>query len=105
VWGLDKVSARALSGWFALLGVSGLTSARESRWSGWRIGLESITLWHILILLAALLNADDFTDGTLLNWYVVSVALMEVGMIALYAWMENRQRVQDTLDIMEGRRS
>jgi hypothetical protein len=91
VWDVDKLSARALSGWFALLGVSGLTSAREPRWSGWRIGLQSISIWHVLILIAAALNPDDFTGGSLLNWYIVSVALLEVGMFVLYIWMEKRR--------------
>jgi len=91
VWALRPLSARALAGWLALLGSAGIVSARESRWSGWRVGLESIFIWHMLILIAAALNPDDFTDG-LLNWYIVSVALLEVGMIALYIWMEMRRR-------------
>lgn len=93
VWTLTPLTARLIGGWLALLATGGLVSARERRWSGWRIGLESILIWHILVLLAAVLNPGDFKSGSLLNWYVVSVTLMVVTMIGLYAWME-RQRMR-----------
>ena len=91
-WTLDPLSARAVSGWLALLGVGGLAIAGERRWSSWRIGLESIAIWHILVLIAAALNPADFIGSNLFNWYIISVVLVLVGMAALYGWMESRQR-------------
>ncbi|MCA9968970.1 MAG: hypothetical protein KC425_02085, partial [Anaerolineales bacterium] len=41
-WALTPLTARVLGGWFALMGVGGLVMARETRWSGWRIEVESI---------------------------------------------------------------
>jgi len=76
----------------ALLGVGGLAIAGERRWSSWRIGLESIAIWHILVLIAAALNPADFIGSNLFNWYIISVVLVLVGMAALYGWMESRQR-------------
>ena len=91
VWNLTPLAARVISGWYALLGVSALSSSREARWSSWRIGLESMALWHILILLAAALNPANFEGGTLLNWYIMGVVLLVGGMVALYTWMEYRR--------------
>jgi hypothetical protein len=93
-WALVPLSARAISGWMALLGVGGLIIGRERRWSSWRIGLESIALWHVLILVAAVFNSSDFTDGILGNWYIVSVMIVVAGMVVLYVWMENRRRLE-----------
>ncbi len=91
-WKLAPLAARAISGWVALLGVGGLVIGRERRWSSWRYGLESIATWHILVLVAAVLNVSDFSGGSLANWYVVSVILVVVAMILLYAWMELGRR-------------
>ncbi len=90
-WKLTPLTARVLSGWFALLGVGGLVISRDSRWSAWQVGLQSIGLWHLLVVIAALLNPADFAPG-LVNWYLVSVVLVLVGMIVLFLQMENRRR-------------
>lgn len=86
VWNLTPLTARILSGWFGLLGVGGVVIGRERRWSAWRVGLESIGLWHILVLAGAVMYAGDFKAG-LVNWYVISVALVVVGIAGLYGWM------------------
>ena len=88
-WDLSPLMARLLAGWLALLGVGGLVIGRERRWSGWRVGLQSIAIWHVLVLLGAVLSRDDFHDG-LLNWYLVSVVLVLAGMALLYARMALR---------------
>lgn len=91
-WALAPLSARAMAGWLSLLGVGGLVIGRELRWSSWRIGMESILIWHILVLIAAALNPGDFKGGNLLNWYIVSVLLGVVCLILFYFWMEVRRR-------------
>jgi len=90
VWPLTPLTARILSGWFALLAVGGLTIGRETRWSAWKIGLLTIGSWHTLILVAALLNPGDFTGGVV-NWYTVSVMLVLGGMVGLFLYMQRRQ--------------
>jgi hypothetical protein len=86
-WMLTPLTARIMSGWFALLGVGGLVIANESRWSGWRVGLQSIGLWHLLVVVAAVAHPSDFSGG-LGNWYLISVVLVLLGMLALYLAME-----------------
>lgn len=90
-WQLSLLTTRILGGWFVLLGVAGLIIARDSRWTTWRIGLESIAVWHVLVLVAAFRNPADFPGG-LLNWYLISVAVVIVAMIVLYVMMERERR-------------
>lgn len=91
-WALTPLAARVLSGWMGLLGVGGLVISREPRWSGWRVGLQAIGLWHTLFLVAAVLRSSDFEGGQLLNWYVISVVIVLAGMAGLYATMERRRK-------------
>lgn len=93
VWQLSPLTARILGGWLVLLGAGGLVISRDARWSAWRVGLESIGIWHILVLVAAFINRSDFTDG-LLNWYLIAVTAVLVGMAILYVMMESRRRAQ-----------
>jgi hypothetical protein len=90
-WKLTPLTARIMSGWFVLLGVGGLVIGQETRWSSWRVGLQAIGLWQLLVVIAALMNPADF-DGGLLNWYLVSVILVLAGMISLYGLMEWQRR-------------
>jgi hypothetical protein len=86
-WKLSPLTARVMSGWFSLLGVGGVVISRETRWSGWRVGLQSIALWHVLVVIAAFLRRDDFYGG-LGNWYLGSVIAVLLGMVILYLAME-----------------
>lgn len=87
VWQLSPLTARVLSGWFGLLGTGGVVIANDRRWSAWRVGMQSIGFWHLLVLAGAAFHRGDFTAG-FFNWYLVSVVLGVSGMIVLYAYME-----------------
>lgn len=89
-WTLSELTARVLGCWSALLGVGGVIISRERRWSAWRVGLESIAIWHFLVLIAAVLNRLDFKDANLANWYLISVVLVLTGMGVLYTLMRIR---------------
>lgn len=90
-WQLSPLTGRIIGGWFILMGAAGLYIARDPRWSSWRVGLESIWIWHVLILVAAVSNRSDFFGG-LLNWYIVSIIVVLAGMTWLYIRMEIRRR-------------
>jgi hypothetical protein len=62
-WKLTPLTARIMAGWFSLLGVGGLYTSRDTRWSAWKIPLQSITLWAALVVLASFLNPNDFSAG------------------------------------------
>lgn len=92
-WNLSPLTARIMSGWFSLLGVGGIIISRDARWSAWKVGLQSIGLWHLLVLVAAYVRAEDFPNG-LLNWYLVSVVVVLTGMFILYVAMERLRQKQ-----------
>ncbi len=95
VWKLTPLTARVLAGWFALLGTGGLVIARDRRWTAWRAGVQSIALWHVLVVVAAVLHPGDFPGG-LANWYLVSVVLALVGMVFLFVKMESGRMLRRT---------
>jgi hypothetical protein len=95
VWKLTPLTARVMAGWFALLGTGGLVIARDSRWTAWRAGMQSIGLWHLLVVIAAVLHPGDFTHG-LANWYLGSVVIALVGMVILYITMEDGKILKGT---------
>ncbi len=98
-WPLSDLTARLLSGWGALLAVANIYISFESRWSAWRVGVESIALWHALFLVAAFMNPQDFDGGRLANWYVISViAVLVLMAIAYWAMETQRHRKLRALD-------
>jgi hypothetical protein len=92
-WSLTPLTARVLAGWLTLLGVGGIVIGGERRWSAWRVGMESIAIWHVLILAAGIINRKDFHSGPF-NWYMVSVFAVLTGMLGLYLYMELLTRNQ-----------
>ncbi len=89
-WTLTPLTGRVLCGWFALLGVGGIVIGSEMRWSAWRIGLQSIAIWHILVIAGAVVHRSDFRAG-FVNWYTLGVLLVILLMIFLYIRMELRR--------------
>lgn len=90
-WTLTPLTARVLAGWVSLLGVGAFSMAADSRWSAWRVPMESILIWHGLVLVAMGISASDFTQG-LLNWYTISILMMEAAIVIYYLMMEARRR-------------
>lgn len=89
-WMLTPLTARLMCGWIALLGVGALTMSNETRWSAWKVPLESIAIWHVLVLLGAAMNPADFKTG-LVNWYTLAIAVMVTGIFIFYSVMEMRR--------------
>jgi hypothetical protein len=90
-WTLTLLTARVMCGWIALLSVGAFTMSNEIRWSGWKIPLQSIAIWHILVFVAAFMNPADFKTG-LVNWYTIAIGVMLVGIFIFYPIMEIRRR-------------
>jgi hypothetical protein len=89
-WTLSPLTARVLAGWFALFGVGALVVSQDSRWSAWRIEIESIVLWQLLVLAAAVFNLPDFDSP--LNWYLVAVVAGLLAFVAIYIDLGWRRR-------------
>lgn len=86
-WTLTPLTARVLGGWFGLLGVGGLYTSQDPRWSAWRVPLQSITLWGILILIGAFMNPQDFAAG-LWNPFTIGTAIVILLLVVFQIWME-----------------
>lgn len=90
-WTLSPLTARILGGWFGLLGVGGLYASQDSRWSSWRMPVQSITFWGILILIGAVMNPQDFTNG-LWNSFTVGTAVVVVVLFVFQVGMELQRK-------------
>jgi len=89
-WTLSTLTARVMCGWIALLGMGAYTMSTEKRWSGWKVPLESIVIWHVLVFVAAFMNLSDFKAG-LVNWYTIAVGMMLIVIFVFYPMMEIRR--------------
>lgn len=90
-WTLSPLTARIMGGWFGLLGVGGFYAGQDSRWSAWRMPLQSITFWGILILIGAIMNPQDFTNG-LWNPFTIGTAIVLVTLLAFQVGMELQRK-------------
>ena len=90
-WTLTPLTARIMSGWIALLGVGAVTMSLDNRWSSWKVPLQSILIWHVLVLIAFGLASADFTVG-IINWFTVAIGMMVLVIIAYYIYMENKRK-------------
>jgi peptidoglycan/LPS O-acetylase OafA/YrhL len=93
-WKLSPLTARVLGGWFSLLGIGGLSTGHDSRWSAWRIPLQSITLWATLVMIGAFMNPSDFASGVW-NSFTIGTLLSILMLVIFQVWMET-QRNQST---------
>ena len=92
-WNTSPFTARVIAGWFALPGVVGLIVARESRWSAWRILIESQLIALTLILVATARAWGEFHTDNPLTWvFILGITGLLVGAGALYFTMESRRR-------------
>lgn len=90
-WTLTPLTARIMCGWIALLGVGSFAISTDRRWTAWRIPMQSIFIWHALVLVAFFMKASDFTRS-IVNWYTLAIAAMVIGMAAIYFAMEKQRR-------------
>jgi hypothetical protein len=90
-WTLTPLTARVICGWIALLSVGAFTMSREIRWSGWKVPLESIAIWHVLVFVAMFMNPGDFTMG-LVNWFTIAIGGMLIAIVVFYILSERRRR-------------
>jgi hypothetical protein len=92
-WKLTQLTAQVIGGWFALPAVVGIMVSRDSRWSAWRILLESQVIALILILVAVARAWSDFNQSNIFTWiFIGGISLLLIGVLALYVSMESRRR-------------
>lgn len=89
-WALTPLTARILCGWIALLSVGAFTMSADPRWSAWKVPMQSILIWHLLVFAAIAITPADFT-ANIVNWYTLAIGAMVIGILILYLYMESRR--------------
>ena len=98
-WKLTPLTTRVIAGWFALPAVVGLTFSRDSRWSAWRITLQSQLLGIALILIGVVRGWGDFNTGLATTWLFLAGMiglLLYLGAIYLYMEAARKRRSLNT---------
>ena len=92
-WSLTPLTARVLAGWFLLPAVGGLYLSREPRWSGWRMLIETVTVFAAFFLIAAGLSWSDWSQTSPQAWglLLVMIAVVVLGP-ALYLYFEMQRK-------------
>jgi hypothetical protein len=71
------------------VGVGALVLARDSRWSAWRLIVQTFFVATALLLLGAVRAFDDFDLGNLMTWlYLGGLIGTDVALALLYGRME-----------------
>ncbi len=99
-WTLTLLTARVVSGMFALPGVLGLHMAVDARWSSVRITLQSQIVSFAFIVLAMILSWDNFHQSSAATWLFAGGAVfLLIALPVLYAAMESRLKQQRVLPV------
>lgn len=85
-WKLTPLTARVMAGWLSLSGVGGLVLAAESRWSAWRVLIQSMLLWLALLSVGVWRARDgfDLARPAIAAVWAVPTSLLGLGAIYLY---------------------
>jgi hypothetical protein len=83
-WTVTPLTTRVLAGWLIFLAVGALALGREARWSSWRIPLQSILVWQVLVVVAGIFHRTNFENSVLLNWFTLYTMAGIIGALALY---------------------
>jgi hypothetical protein len=90
-WSVSPLTARILTGWFALLGVVNAVVVLDPRWSAARILVQSQLLGFALVLLGVVRAWGDFDPSNVLTWSFVGGMVLYLGtVLVLYVGMERR---------------
>ncbi len=92
-WKLTLLTARVMSGLFALTGVGELCIALDARWSAVRIALQSQMIGMAAIVVAIFVSWSNFDQANILTWgFVGGMLFLLIASPMLYLWLEGRRR-------------
>lgn len=93
-WDLTPLTARVVAAMFSLPGVLGLELIFETRWSAARLTLQAQAFSIFLILVAAVVSHNDFTPGLATWLFNDGLALILLGIITSFIYMEAQAPVR-----------
>ncbi|MCA9829283.1 MAG: hypothetical protein KC495_02320 [Dehalococcoidia bacterium] len=82
-WALSPLTARVMSGWFALAGTASILLARDRRASSWTIPLEATIVWAAFLGLGALRYRSAFDGSVERVLFLVVIGVWLAGFLVL----------------------
>jgi hypothetical protein len=84
-WALTPLTARVLASFTFQVGVGALLLSRDSRWSSWRLLIQTFFVATAFLLVGAARAFDDFDSGSAATWlYLGGLVVADVVLFALY---------------------
>jgi len=91
-WQLTPLTARVTAGWFALPAMVGIMNSTDSRWSSWRILIESQIIGLVLILISTFRAWGNFNQSNPMTWiFLFGIAGLFIAASVLYYFMQIRR--------------
>lgn len=88
-WTLTPLTAKVLASFTAQVGIGALLLSLDSRWSSWRLLIETFFVATVLLLIGAIRASDDFIDDRATTWlYVGGLIAADLALLLLYRRME-----------------
>lgn len=75
-WKLTPLTSRVIGGWLAVLGVGGMLMCRSARWPQWKVGIETGTIWFLLIALAMPGATSDFAGSSRMTGFALALGFL-----------------------------
>jgi hypothetical protein len=84
-WALTPLTARVLASFIFQVGMGALLLSLDSRWSSWRLLIQTFFIATAFLLVGAIRNFDDFDTGNVMTYlYLGGLAASDVGLALLY---------------------
>jgi hypothetical protein len=95
-WQLTPLTARVLASITVQVGVGALVISRDSRWSAWRLIVQTFFVATAFLLVGAVRAFDDFDTGNPMTWLYLGGLLGTAAALAvLYRRMEGTAAGED----------
>lgn len=90
-WKLSELTARVLASFTFQVGVGATLLSRDSRWSSWRLLIQTFFIATIFLLVGAARSFDDFDTGNVMTYlYLGGLVSADVGLFLLYRTYEGK---------------
>ena len=89
-WDLTPLTARVIASYVATIAALGLVLSRDGRWSSWRVIVQTLLVFAVLLLIGAARASGDFDDGPATWVYLVAVAGGAIALALFYRSMDSR---------------
>jgi hypothetical protein len=95
-WRLTPLMSQVIGGWLLFIATGALCMLVEVRYVAYRVYLPVAATWFAILLIASLLNHDDFDSDRLATpLYFIALAVTVVALAAISLYLEATQRARE----------